>query len=109
MSVTINDQEYTLEQAANFLKDTNRSVREEAWKTIQQRRLADKDELNVLFDELIVMRHQVALNAGFENFRDYMFQALGRFDYTPQDCYDFHEAIEREIVPLLQRTGRKTC
>lgn len=32
MSVTINDQEYTLEQAANFLKDTNRSVRQNAWK-----------------------------------------------------------------------------
>jgi oligoendopeptidase F len=107
MSVTINDQEYTLEQAANFLKDTNRSVREEAWKTIQLRRLADKDELNVLFDELVAMRNQVALNAGFENFRDYMFQALGRFDYSPRDCYDFHEAIEREIVPILKEQAEK--
>jgi oligoendopeptidase F len=48
------------------------------------------------------MRHQVALNAGFENYRDYMFQAMGRFDYTPQDCYHFHEAIEKQIVPVLQ-------
>lgn len=107
MSVTINDQEYTLEQAANFLKDTNRSVREEAWKTIQQRRLVDKDELNQLFDELVTMRNQVALNAGFENFRDYMFQALGRFDYSPRDCYDFHEAIESEIVPILKEQAEK--
>ena len=107
MSVTINDQEYTLEQAANFLKDTSRSVREEAWKTIQQRRLVNKDELNQLFDELIIMRNQVALNAGFENFRDYMFQALGRFDYSPRDCYDFHEAIEREIVPILKEQAEK--
>jgi oligoendopeptidase F len=102
MSVVINEQEYTLEQAANFLKDTNRSVRQEAWETIQQRRLVDKDELNILFDELIVMRNQVALNAGFENYRDYMFQAMGRFDYTPQDCYEFHEAVEKEIVPILK-------
>jgi oligoendopeptidase F len=102
MSVVINDQEYTLEQASNFLKDTSRTVREEAWKTIQQRRLLDKDTLNILFDELVAMRNQVALNAGFENYRDYMFQALGRFDYTPKDCYDFHEAIEKEIVPILK-------
>lgn len=102
MSVMLNEQEYTLEQAANFLKDTNRSVRQEAWETIQQRRLVDKDDLNVLFDELIVMRNQVALNAGFENYRDYMFQAMGRFDYTPQDCYEFHEAVEKEIVPILK-------
>ncbi|TDQ07391.1 M3 family oligoendopeptidase [Pedobacter metabolipauper] len=107
MSVTINDQEYTLEQAANFIKDTNRAVRQQAWETIQQRRLVDKDELNILFDELLVMRHQVALNAGFENYRDYMFQALGRFDYTPQDCYHFHEAIEKEIVPILREQAEK--
>jgi oligoendopeptidase F len=102
MSVHLNDQEYTLEQAANFLKDTNRSIRQTAWETIQQRRLVDKDQLNILFDELIVMRHQVALNAGFENYRDYKFQELGRFDYTPHDCYKFHEAIETEIVPILR-------
>lgn len=107
MSVTINDQEYTLEQAANFLKDTDRSVREQAWKTIQQRRLLDKDELNILFDELIAMRHKVALNAGFENYRDYMFQALGRFDYTPKDCYKFAEAIEKEVVPVLEEQADK--
>jgi oligoendopeptidase F len=107
MSVVINGQEYTLEQAANFLKDISRTVRQQAWETIQQRRLLDKDELNILFDELIAMRHQVALNAGFENYRDYMFQALGRFDYTPQDCYDFHEAIEKQIVPVLQEQAEK--
>lgn len=107
MSVMINDQEYTLEQAANFVKDVSREVRQQAWETIQQRRLLDKDELNILFDELIAMRHQVALNAGFENYRDYMFQALGRFDYTPQDCYHFHEAIEKQIVPVLREQAEK--
>jgi len=107
MSVIINDQEYTLEQAANFIKDTDRQVRQNAWETIQQRRLVDKDDLNMLFDELIAMRHQVALNAGFENYRDYMFQALGRFDYTPKDCYHFHEAIEKLIVPILKEQADK--
>jgi oligoendopeptidase F len=107
MSVKINDQEFTLEQASNFLKDTDRSVRQNAWETIQQRRLADKDELNILFNELITMRHKVALNAGFENYRDYMFQALGRFDYSPKDCYDFAEAIEKEVVPILKEQAEK--
>ena len=107
MSVLINDQEYTLEQASTFIKDLNRATRQQAWETIQQRRLVDKDALNIIFDELIVMRHQVALNAGFENYRDYMFQALGRFDYDAKDCYDFHEAIEKEIVPILKEQAEK--
>ncbi|MBC7653367.1 MAG: M3 family oligoendopeptidase [Oligoflexus sp.] len=101
MSVTLNGQEYTLEQAANFLKDLNRETRKEAWESITARRLEDKDKLDGLFNKLKDLRHEVALNAGFENFRDYIFQALGRFDYTPQDCFDFHDAIEKEVVPLL--------
>ena len=107
MSVHIGNKEFTLEQAAVFLKDIDRARRREAWEKITARRLQDKDELNQLFDYLRVLRHKVALNAGFENFRDYMFQALGRFDYTPQDCYAFHEAIEREIVPILREQAEK--
>ena len=107
MSVTINDQEYTLEQASVFLKDPNRDVRQQAWEKIIQRRLQDKTILDSLFNGLIKLRHQVALNAGFENFRDYMFQAMGRFDYTPHDCYKFHQAIELEIVPLLRDQARE--
>ncbi len=107
MSVEINGQEYTLEQASIFIKDLDRSVRENAWKVIQDRRLVDKDQLNNLFDELIQLRNQVALNANFENYRDYMFQALGRFDYTAHDCYDFANAIEKEIVPILKEQAEK--
>lgn len=102
MSVKLSGQEYTLEQAAVFLKDTNRKVRQEAWEAITARRLEDKEKLDELFNSLLKLRHQVALNAGFDNFRDYMFQALGRFDYTADDCFSFHKAIEKEIVPLLK-------
>ncbi len=107
MSVTLNGKEYTLEQASVFLKDTDRSVRQQAWEAITARRLQEKEKLDELFNSLLKLRHQVALNAGFENFRDYMFQALGRFDYDAQDCYKFHEAIEREIVPILQEQAEK--
>lgn len=107
MSVHLDEKEYTLEQASVFLKDLNREIRQNTWEKITDRRLQDRDKLNVLFDKLRVLRHQVSLNAGFENFRDYMFQALGRFDYTPKDCYSFHEAIEKEIVPILHNLAEK--
>jgi oligoendopeptidase F len=103
MSVTLNGQEYTLEQAATFLKDTNRETRKNAWQAISNRRLAEKDTLNDLFNTLRVLRNQVAKNANFDNFRDYMFAALGRFDYTAKDCFQFHEAIEKTVVPVLAK------
>lgn len=103
MTVQLNGQEYTLEQASVFLKDQNRELRQQAWEAIGSRRLKDKQALDELFDRLLNLRHRVAINAGFDNFRDYMFQALGRFDYTPKDCFRFHEAIEKEVVPVLQK------
>ncbi|TAF43176.1 MAG: M3 family oligoendopeptidase [Sphingobacteriales bacterium] len=111
MAVTLNGQEYTLEQASNFLKNLDRNTRKQAWETITLRRLQDAEPLNNLFNDLKALRHQVALNAGFANFRDYMFAALGRFDYTPQDCFDFHDAIQNVIVPVLagQAEERKTA
>ncbi|PWK77793.1 oligoendopeptidase F [Mucilaginibacter oryzae] len=107
MSVHIDDKEFTLEQASVFLKGTDRAKRQEVWEKITGRRLQDKEKLDELFDHLRKLRHTIALNAGFENFRDYMFQALGRFDYTPQDCYAFHAAIETEIVPILREQAEK--
>jgi len=107
MSVMIGDKEYTLEQASVFLKDLDRNKRQEVWQQITERRLQDREKLNDLFNHLRGLRHKLALNAGFENFRDYMFKALGRFDYTSQDCYNFHEAIEKEIVPILAEQAEK--
>lgn len=92
----------TLQQAAKFLKSPDRGIRKAVYEKIVDRRLQDKEKLEELFDELIGLRHRVALNAGFDNYRDYMFKAMGRFDYTPQDCFLFHKAIEDHIVPLVQ-------
>jgi len=101
MSVELNGEEKTLQQAAVELQKTDRAWREEVYHKISTRRLLDRDKLDKLFNTLIGLRHQVAQNAGFDNFRDYMFKAMGRFDYTPQDCFNFHEAIAAEVVPFL--------
>ncbi|MDI9320844.1 MAG: M3 family oligoendopeptidase [Phycisphaerales bacterium] len=100
MSVTIEGKEQTLQQAAKYLHDSDRNLRKDVFTKVSARRLQDKNTLNELFDKLLVLRHQVALNAGFSNYRDYKFQELGRFDYTAEDCFAFHEAVKEHIVPL---------
>lgn len=107
MSVEIDGKELTLQQAAVFLMSTDRRRREEVYHRITERRLKDKEVLNDLFSKLVQLRHQVSINAGFKNFRDYMFKSLGRFDYTPQDCFNFHEAIQREVVPILNEFSKE--
>lgn len=101
MTVEVNGKEFTLQQAAKFLENEDRNLREEVYRKINERRLQDKDALNDLYSKLIEKRHQVALNAGFSNYRDYKFQELGRFDYTKEDCFQFHEAVKKYVMPLV--------
>ncbi|GIV27226.1 MAG: oligoendopeptidase F [Bacteroidia bacterium] len=92
----------TLQQASIYLKNLNRTVRKEVYYLINNRRQQDKDALNNLLTDLIQLRHKVAINAGFRNFRDYMHQALGRYDYSVQDCKQFHQSVENAVVPVVQ-------
>lgn len=101
MTVEVDGKEYTLQQAAKFLENPDRKKREEVYRKINERRLIDKDALNDLYTKLIQKRHQVALNAGFENYRDYKFKELGRFDYTKEDCFQFHQAVKEHVLPLV--------
>jgi oligoendopeptidase F len=107
MTVTINGEEYTLQQAAKFFHNPDRNLREEAYRKIQERRLQDTDALNSLYNQLLEKRTKEAANAGFANYRDYRFKELGRFDYTKQDCYAFHEAVKLHVMPLVNRIYQK--
>ncbi|TAL50410.1 MAG: M3 family oligoendopeptidase [Chitinophagaceae bacterium] len=101
MSVEVDGKEYTLQQAAKFLENPDHKLREEVYRKISDRRLQDKLALNELFSNLLIKRHQVALNAGFANYRDYKFAEMGRFDYTKEDCFQFHEAVKQYVMPLV--------
>ena len=93
----------TMPQMQRFLEDQDRDLRERAWNATTEVRLAARETLDGLFDEMVAKRHQIALNAGFENFRDYQHAAMHRYDYTPDDCATFHAAIEETVVPLRRR------
>lgn len=103
MTIEVNGKEYTIQQSAKFLESHNRNLREEVYVKIQKRRLEDTETLHNLFSQLVEKRHQIALNAGFENYRDYKFVEMGRFDYSKEDCYAFHEAVKLHVVPLVKK------
>ncbi|HEY0058352.1 MAG TPA: M3 family oligoendopeptidase, partial [Flavisolibacter sp.] len=101
MTIEVEGKEYTLQQAAKFLENPERSVREQVYFKIQERRIQDKEALNEMFTTLIQKRHQIAQNAGFANYRDYKFVEMGRFDYTKEDCFQFHEAARTHILNIV--------
>jgi oligoendopeptidase F len=100
MSIVVNEKEIALTQAAIYLKSTDRATRETVFKQINERRSIDENKLDLLLDNMIAKRDKIATNAGYSNFRDYQFDALNRFDYTAKDCFVFHNAVQKVIVPI---------
>jgi oligoendopeptidase F len=107
MGIEWKGKEITMPQAGVILQSTDREERREAYEKIQNRRHKDAEKLQAIFSDLVRLRNKVALNAGFANFRDYMFVSMGRFDYTPADCKAFHQAVEKTVVPLVTRQMEK--
>ncbi|MGC6415143.1 MAG: M3 family oligoendopeptidase [Bacteroidia bacterium] len=97
----------TLQRAANILLQPNRNNREKVWNLIWERRQKDVDALEDIFDQMVAKRHQIAVNAGFKNYRDYKFISLGRFDYTVDDCKEFHNSVEKFVVPIQKKVMRR--
>ncbi len=106
-TVHFDGREQTLQQMAKYLEEPERPTRQSAWEKIEERRLQDREALNELYDQLIELRQRIAHNGGFANYRDYVFKAFERFDYTPDDCRRYHEAVEKHIVPLMRELQKR--
>ncbi len=107
MTIKHSEKEITLQQAATRLEKTDRDLREKIYKKIGERRLKDKDQIDQIFSDMIKMRHKMALNSGFNNFTEYMFMKLKRFDYSIKDCAEFHESIKEELLPIINELSLK--
>lgn len=103
MTVSYQRQELTMQQAVKYLEEPDRQVRQQVWELTAARRLQDKDTLDQLFDRMVTLRTQIGRNAGFADYRDYIFRKYRRFDYTPEHCFQYHAGVERAVLPLVRQ------
>lgn len=99
--------ELTLPQLRPIFENPDRTVLERAWRLAAQRQLADREAINTVWAKLMNLRGQIAANAGYSDYRAYVWLERLRFDYTPEDCATFHDAIEQVVVPAALRLYEK--
>lgn len=96
-------EERTITQLKPVYLDLDRAKREKAWRLSMERQLADREALNALWKKFLDLRLQLAKNAEKPDYRAYRWQYWLRFDYTPEDGKNFHNAIEQAVVPAASR------
>jgi oligoendopeptidase F len=107
MTAYFDGEERTPTQLSVYLKDTDRSKREEAWRLRMGLFEAHQAELNELYDNLREVRAKLAANSGYDNYRDYKHTEMGRFSYTPEDIHRFHDAVEKVVMPFVKELEAK--
>ena len=101
MTVEFEGKERTMPQMRKFLESNNRDIRRSAWIKIRERRMVDSERISEIMDDLVRIRHAIAINSGFENYVEYAFRSMERFDYSPKDCLAFHQAVEIHCMPVI--------
>ena len=96
-------EEITTSRIVGKLGDPDRDVRERAWRLRAERQLADRKPIGKIWRRLVYLRQQMAENAGFEDFRALRWLEMYRFDYSPEDCFRFHGAVESVASPAVRR------
>ncbi|MGH1296640.1 M3 family oligoendopeptidase [Bacillus pretiosus] len=86
------------------LDNPNRVIREKAWYALCEARSIVKIEIDCIMNELVQLRNEIALHAGFHNYSEYAFKQKNR-DYSIEDCYKLHESIEKYVVPIWEQLG----
>jgi oligoendopeptidase F len=102
-TITWDGEEITLEKASQVLEEGDRARREKAWRLKHERILEDRAPFNALWTKMFDLRREIANNAGKTSYMDYIWQAYHRFDYTPEDCQTFRDAILSEVVPAARQ------
>jgi oligoendopeptidase F len=102
MEVEFRGETFTPQQMARFIEEPDRVTRREAWEAVTRRRLQDREKIDALYDQLLPLRTRIATNAGLGNYRDWVWKAYKRFDYTPDQCRQFADAIEEVCVPIVR-------
>lgn len=107
MTVEFDGGEKTLPMMGKYSESSDRSIRENAWRTVAARRMQDQERISEIYDTMVTKRDAVAKNAEFDSFVEHKFVSNHRFDYTPETCFAFHDAIEKHVMPFVARLDAK--
>ncbi|HKI54935.1 MAG TPA: M3 family oligoendopeptidase [Anaerolineales bacterium] len=99
--------ERTPSQMFSLLRESDRSIRERAWRLMEERGMQERQKINALWEKFVPLRLQIAENSGVTDYRAYIWKQKFRFDYTPDDCKSFHAAVEEVVVPAAKRLYEK--
>jgi M3 family oligoendopeptidase len=86
-----------------YAEDPDRAVRHEAERVRCGFFAEHADELDGLYDQLVKLRHGMAVKLGFSTFTPLGYRRLRRVDYGSDDVARYRQQVVQHVVPLVGR------
>lgn len=90
-----------LSQLLPFLQSEDRQLRKEAWNKYFGFFAENQDEFDRIYDQLVRVRHEMALKLGYENYVDFGYKRMGRTDYNAAMVKNYRRQVLEDLVPFV--------
>ena len=89
-----------LSQMKVYTSSTDRNVRIEAFKKINEFLVANSTEIDDIYDQLVKTRHDMAKKLGYENYIELGYAKMGRTDYDAKMVENYRKQVLESVVPV---------
>lgn len=93
----------TLAQLGPYAESTDRATRKEVMELRFHFFAENEETFDRIFDELVKIRHEIAVKLGFKNFVELGYVRMNRFDYDAEMVKNFRDQVRDYIVPLATK------
>ncbi len=99
--------DYTLTQLGPLLQNPDRAFRKEAYQARSKFFESHQEEFDAIYDELVKIRHEMALTLGYKNYIEFRYKMLQRTDYGPAEVAAYREKVLKTLTPLATELRKK--
>ena len=98
---------YNLAGLGPFHSDKDRGTRKRSFEARFNWFSENSEELDIIYDNLVKLRHKIAVTLGYDNFIELGYMRMGRSDYGPNEVKNFRKQIVENIVPIVKKLNEK--
>jgi M3 family oligoendopeptidase len=107
LEILVNDKKYTIGNISPLLSDSDRLLRKEAAESLYKSLEGKQSELDLIFHNLVKVRHKMALNMGYKNYVELGYKKLNRTDYNSTNVAEYRKAILDYVVPVVKKLKKR--
>ncbi len=98
--IDYNGEVYNLQQMAPFMQSPDRTTRKEASRCYMGFFEENEATIDRVYDDMVKVRHEIAVKLGFTNYVELGYARLGRTDYGAAEVAGYRQQVLEAVVPL---------